>query len=95
MTLYDVYEEIAETLALAQTRALMGEREVALALFREAGAQFLEFREVLAALPGFHALAHALENTQVTVDRMPERKDGVEPERKRRSGVRRKAQRPV
>ncbi|MCS6775838.1 MAG: hypothetical protein RMJ43_02760 [Chloroherpetonaceae bacterium] len=94
MTLYDVYEEIAETLALAQTRALMGEQEVALALFREAGAQFLEFREVLAAMPGFHALAHALENTQVALD-ITERKGAVMPERTRRTGARRKARRPV
>lgn len=59
LTLGDIYEEIAERLALARTKALMGEREEALGQFQGASLDFKRFREALEGYPGFHALEHA------------------------------------
>jgi hypothetical protein len=58
-TLGDIYEEIAERMALARTKALMGEREEALGLFHGASLEYTRFREVLKDYPGYHALEHA------------------------------------
>src|SRR5437868_14824408 len=58
-TLGDIYEEIAERMAQARTKALMGEREEALGLFHGASLDFTRFREVLKDYPGYHALEHA------------------------------------
>ncbi|HZT41141.1 MAG TPA: hypothetical protein VFA07_03070 [Chthonomonadaceae bacterium] len=62
-TLGDIYEEIAERLALARTKALMGERQEALGLFQGASLDYTRFREVLASYPGAHALEHAFDVT--------------------------------
>lgn len=59
-TLDDVFEEIAEGLAQARTRSLMGEREEALGLLQRASLEFTRFREVLKDYPGFLALEHDL-----------------------------------
>ena len=62
-TLGDIYEEIAERLALARTKALMGERQEALGLFQGASLDYTRFREVLAGYPGARALEHAFDVT--------------------------------
>jgi hypothetical protein len=59
LTLGAIYDEIAERLALASSRALMGERREALGLFRGAWLEFRRFRDVLTGYPGFSALDRA------------------------------------
>jgi hypothetical protein len=59
ITLGDVYERIADRLAEARTRALMGERQEALGLFQAASLDYTRFREVLSDYPGSHALDYA------------------------------------
>jgi hypothetical protein len=59
----DVFEEIAEHLALARTKALMGEREEALGLLQGACLEMTRFREQLTGYPGFLALDHSLHTT--------------------------------
>ena len=68
-TLGDIYEEIAEKLASARTKALMGEREEALGLLHGASLEFTRFHEVLRSYPGFYALEHALTVTKETLCR--------------------------
>lgn len=63
LTLGDIFEDIAERLALARTKALMGERQEALGLFQGASLDFTRFRDVLADYPGFYALEHAFDST--------------------------------
>ena len=58
-TLGELFEDIAERLASARTKALMGEREEALGLFQGASLDYTRFREVLQGVPGHHALEHA------------------------------------
>ena len=58
-TLSDIYEEIADQLALARTKALMGEPCEALGIFQAASLEYTRFRDVLSAYPGFYALEHA------------------------------------
>ena len=58
-TLSDIYEEIADKLALARTKALMGEPCEALGIFQAASLEYTRLRDVLSAYPGFHALEHA------------------------------------
>ena len=58
-TLSDIYEEIADKLALARTKALMGEPCEALGIFQAASLEYTRFRDVLSAFPGFYALEHA------------------------------------
>src|SRR5260221_11387317 len=62
-TLGDIFEDIAERLAAARTKALMGERQEALGVFRGASLEFTRFREVLKDYPGYHALEHAFQAT--------------------------------
>jgi hypothetical protein len=73
LTLGDIYEAIAERLALARTKALMGERLEALGIFQGASLDFTRFHEVLSDYPGFHALEHAFNVTMAALceDRMP------------------------
>ncbi len=59
----DIYEEIADRLAEARTRALMGERQEALGLMQAARLEYTRFREVLKDYPGHHALEYAFEIT--------------------------------
>lgn len=68
LTLGDVYDDISERLALARTKALMGERHEALGVFRGASLDYMRFREVLAEVPGFHALEHAFNITMAALD---------------------------
>ena len=63
ITLGELYDEIADKLAQARTRALMGEREEALGIFRGASLEFTRFQDVLRDYPGFHALDHAFQVT--------------------------------
>jgi len=66
-TVGDIFEEIAERVATARTRALMGERQEALTLLQCARIDFLRFREVLRAYPGSLALEHSLEAAQAAL----------------------------
>ncbi len=66
-TLGDVYEEIADKLALARTKALMGEHAEALAIFQAASLDYIRFRDVLSSYPGFHALEHAFSVTMTAL----------------------------
>jgi hypothetical protein len=66
-TLSDIYEEIAEKLALARTRALMGESCEALGIFQAASLEYTRFRDVLSAYPGFYALEHAFRVTMTAL----------------------------
>ena len=59
LTIGDIYDEIAERLALARTKALMGERQEAIGIFQGASLDFTRFRDVLRGCPGYHALEHA------------------------------------
>lgn len=67
-TLGDIYEDIAERLAAARTKALLGEREEALGVFRGAALDYRRFREVLAGYPGCHALEHAFNATLTSLE---------------------------
>lgn len=58
-TLTDIYDEIADKLALARTKALMGERCEALGILQAAHLEYTRFRDVLQDFPGFRALEHA------------------------------------
>jgi hypothetical protein len=60
-TVGDLFEEIAERVATARTRALMGEREEALALLQRAHMDYLRFGDILKGYPGSLALEHSLE----------------------------------
>lgn len=63
----DIFEDIADRIASARTRALMGERQEALALLQCARIDFLRFREVLRAYPGCLALEHSIESATRTL----------------------------
>ena len=67
LTLGDIYEDIAERLAMARTKALMGERQEALGVFRGASLDYRRFHEVLQGFPGYHALEHAFQVTLTTL----------------------------
>ncbi len=66
-TLSDIYEEIADQLALARTKALMGESCEALGIFQAASLEYTRFRDVLSAYPGFYALEHAFRVTMTAL----------------------------
>ena len=66
-TLGDIYEAIADNLAEARTRALMGERQEALGVFQGAALEFTRFQNVLRDYPGFLALNHAFETTLIAM----------------------------
>lgn len=74
-TVGEIYDEVQDRLALARTRALMGEREEALGLLRGATLEFTRFRDILTAFPGFHALEHALSATRRSLEMEAERAD--------------------
>ena len=59
ITLGDMYEDIADRLAIARTKALMGERQEALDVFQGVSLDYRRFQEVLKDYPGYHALEHA------------------------------------
>jgi len=62
-TLGDIYEQIAERLTEARTRALMGERQEALGHMQAASLEYTRFREILKDYPGYHALEYAFTAT--------------------------------
>jgi len=62
-TIGDLYDEISERLALARTKALMGEREVALGIYQGASLDYTRFKQILSDYPGYHALEHAFQVT--------------------------------
>ncbi len=74
-TLGDVYEEIANRLAQARTKALMGERQEALGLMQAASLEYTRFREVLKNYPGHHALEYAF---NVTMTELCHEQDALE-----------------
>ena len=63
-TLEDVFEDIADRLALARSRALMGERANALVILQKAWLDYLNHQEVLAFHPCAHSLKHSFEVTK-------------------------------
>jgi hypothetical protein len=67
LTLGDIYDDISERLAMARTKALMGERQEALGVFRGASLDYTRFRDVLTGYPGFHALDHAFNVTMAAL----------------------------
>lgn len=67
ITLGDIYEEIAERLALARTKALMGEREEAMGIFQGASLEYRRFQDVLSGYPGHLALEHAFQATMAAL----------------------------
>ena len=67
LTLGDMYEEIAERLALARTKALMGEREEAMGIFQGASLEYRRFQDVLSGYPGHLALEHAFQATMAAL----------------------------
>lgn len=66
-TIGDIYETIAERLATARTKALMGERQEALGIFQGAALDWTRFRDVLTGYPGYHALEHAFNVTMTAL----------------------------
>jgi hypothetical protein len=66
-TLGDIYEDIAERLAIARTKALMGERQEALNAFQQVSLDYHRFRDVLEGYPGFRALEHAFQATMTAL----------------------------
>lgn len=58
-TLSGIYESIADRLALARTKHLMGERQEGLRLLESASADYDRYSDALSSLPGFYALKHA------------------------------------
>ena len=63
-TLGEIYDGIADKLAEARTRALMGERQQALGILQGAALEMTRFRDVLRDIPGCLALEHAFEVTR-------------------------------
>lgn len=77
-TLSDIYEEIADKLALARTKALMGEPCEALGIFQAASLEYTRFRDVLSAYPGFYALEHAFSITMTALQAEQQHTDALE-----------------
>src|SRR6185369_2839338 len=63
-TLGDLFEDLAERIATARTKALMGERQEALGLFQSAFLEYTRYQEVLAGYPGHLSLEHDFEETR-------------------------------
>ena len=63
----EIFEELADRVAAARTRALMGERQEALALLQRARIDFLRFREVLRGYPGSLALEYSIDVAQAAL----------------------------
>lgn len=76
-TLSDIYEEIADKLALARTKALMGEPYEALGIFQAASLEYTRFRDVLSAYPGFYALEHAFSVTMTALQDEQQRAEAI------------------
>src|ERR1043166_3497332 len=66
-TLGDLFEDLAERIATARSKALMGERQEALGLFQGAFLEYTRYREVLASYPGHLSLEHDFEETRRTL----------------------------
>lgn len=74
-----VYDALHERLALARTRALMGERVLAHDLLRQAHADYEMYKDALQGFP-LHALVHAFTVTMQTLcaEKMIEADGGVQ-----------------
>jgi hypothetical protein len=66
LTVGAVYDSLQERLALARTRALMGERAPALDLLRQARADYETYKDALQGFP-LYALEHAFTVTMQTL----------------------------
>ena len=77
----DIFEEIAERIASARTRALMGERQQALTLLQCGRLDYFQFRDVLRGYPGSLALEHALQTTTAALceERSRDREERLDP----------------
>lgn len=67
LTLGEIYDDIADKLAEARTRALMGERQQALGILQGAALEMRRFQDALRGVPGYLALDHAFEVTRQTL----------------------------
>lgn len=72
-----VFEDISERIAAGRSRALMGERDEALAILQCARLDYLRFQEALEGFPGSLSLEHSLETALAAL--CDERTDGKSP----------------
>lgn len=79
----DIFEDIAERVATARTRALMGERREALAILQRARMDYMRFQEVLHDYPGSLALARSLEAARAALDAERSRETAKQHERQK------------
>ena len=79
LTAGDIYDALQERLALARTRALMGERALALDALHEARAEYETYRDALQGFP-LHSLEHAFTQTMqaLCAEKMIENMSGEE-----------------
>ena len=64
LTAGDLFDALYEQIALAKTRALMGETEQAHVLFADAAREYAQYADIFASLPGHLSLEHDLEATR-------------------------------
>ena len=64
MTAGDLFDALYEQIALAKTRALMGETEQAHTLFEDAAREYAQYADIFSSLPGHLSLEHDLEATR-------------------------------
>lgn len=64
LTAGDVFDALYEQIALAKTRALMGETEQARMLLEDAAREYAQYADIFASLPGHLSLEHDLEATR-------------------------------
>ena len=87
----DIFEDIAERVAMARTRALMGERKEALAMLQKARMDFHRFREVLHGYPGSLALENSIASAQATLREERAKEGSKVGDRPAKAGPKRKA----
>src|SRR5689334_4858676 len=80
-TMGELFEDIAERVATARTRALMGERKEALALLQKAKMDYMRFQEVLRDYPGSLALQRSIETAQTALCEERARERETQPKR--------------
>lgn len=67
LTLGAIYDSIADKLAEARTRAMMGERQQALGILHGAALEMTRFRDALRDVPGYLALDYAFDRTMTAL----------------------------
>ncbi len=64
LTAGDLFDALYEQIAMAKTRALMGETEQAHTLFEDAAREYAQYADIFSSLPGHLSLQHDLETTR-------------------------------